>query len=215
LVGDFLYAKAMALVVADGDPTILREITRVTMTMTEGQVMETLKSGDLDLTEGEYLQIIHRKTASLFGACCFIGGALGSLPAAHGEGLRRFGLNFGSAFQLVDDTLDFVGKEQHLGKPIGSDLREGKVTLPLIVALQNALPAESAVILRFVNGQDQSSETFQRIVNLIQKYQGIELARKEASRYVQEAKRELQAFADGPAYNLLLELTDFIVKREV
>lgn len=215
LVGDFLYAKAMALVVADGDPHILREITRVTMTMTEGQVMETLKSGDVDVTEDGYLQIIRQKTASLFGACCFIGGVLGELSAAQAEGLRRFGLHFGSAFQLVDDTLDFVGKEQHLGKPVGSDLREGKVTLPLIVTLQNALPFESAVIARFVQGQDQSSEAFQRIVSLIQRYNGIESALKAAGRYVQEAKRELQAFADGPAYDLLLELTDFIVKREV
>ncbi len=215
LVGDFLYAKAMALVVDDGDPHILKEITRVTMLMTEGQVMETLKSGDLRLTEDEYLKIIQQKTAALFGACCFMGGALGSLSTVKTEGLRRFGLHFGTAFQLVDDTLDFIGKEQHLGKPVGSDLREGKMTLPLIVTLQNALPAELEVISHFVDGQDRSSEAFQRIVDLTQKYHGIEYALKEAGRYVQQAKRELQPFADCPAYDLLMELTDFIVKREV
>ena len=215
LVGDFLYAKAMALVVADGDPQILKEITRVTMTMTEGQVMETLKVGDITLSEAAYLRIVQQKTAALFGACCFMGGVLGGLPATRSEGLRRFGLTFGSAFQLVDDALDFIGKEERLGKPVGSDLREGKVTLPIIVTLRHALPGEAAMILDFVRGEDKSAEAFQRIIALMQKYNGVEYVLKEAGRYVEQAKLELQAFADAPAYDLLLELTDFIVKREI
>ena len=215
LVGDFLYAKAMALVVDDGDPQILKEITRVTMRMTEGQVMETLKIGDIGLTGAEYRQIIRQKTAALFGACCYIGGVLGGLPAERSEGLRRFGITFGSAFQLVDDALDFTGKEQRLGKPVGSDLREGKVTLPVIIALQHASPEESAIIDRFVRGDERSPETFQDIVALIQRYNGIEYALREAERFIEQAELELQGFADGPAYDLLMELADFIVKREV
>jgi octaprenyl-diphosphate synthase len=215
LVGDFLYAKAMALVVDDGDPLILKEITRVTMRMTEGQVLETLKIGDTSLTEVEYQQIIHQKTAALFGACCYIGGALGGLSAERAQGLRRFGLAFGSAFQLVDDALDFIGQEQRLGKPVGSDLREGKLTLPVIVTLQHASADESDLILRFVRDDNRSPIAFQRIVALIQKYDGIEYALREAGHYVEQAELELQGFADGPAYNLLMELTDFIVKREV
>jgi octaprenyl-diphosphate synthase len=215
LVGDFLYAKAMALAVDDGDPHILQEITRVTMAMTEGQVLETLKTGDLSLTLEEYLRIIRQKTAALFGACCFIGGALGRLPTAKTEGLRRFGLAFGTAFQLVDDALDFIGTEQSLGKPVGSDLREGKVTLPVIVTLQHATQQEAEMIAAFVRSGDKSPEAFRDIVALIHKYEGIEYAQKEAGRYVEQAKRELQAFADGPTYDLLLELTDFIAKREV
>lgn len=215
LVGDFLYAKAMALVVEDGDPQILKEITRVTMTMTEGQVMETLRIGDTSLTEVEYRQIIRQKTAALFGACCYIGGVLGGLPAARTEGLRRFGMTFGSAFQLVDDALDFIGKEQRLGKPVGSDLREGKVTLPVIVTLRHASPDEAEVISRFVRGGDRSPDAFQDIVVLIQKYDGIAYVLREAGRFAEQAELELQGFADGPAYDLLMELTDFIVKREV
>jgi octaprenyl-diphosphate synthase len=215
LVGDFLYAKAMALVVDDGDPQILKEITRVTMTMTEGQVMETLRVGDTSLTGAEYRQIIRQKTAALFGACCYIGGVLGGLPAERSEGLRRFGITFGSAFQLVDDALDFTGKEQRLGKPVGSDLREGKVTLPVIITLQHASPDESAIIDRFVRGDDRSPEAFQDIVALIQRYNGIEYALREAERFVEQAELELQGFADGPAYDLLMELADFIIKREV
>jgi octaprenyl-diphosphate synthase len=215
LVGDFLYAKAMALVVDDGDPQILKEITRVTMTMTEGQVLETLRVGDTSLTGAEYRQIIRQKTAALFGACCYIGGVLGSLPAERSEGLRRFGITFGSAFQLVDDALDFTGKEQRLGKPVGSDLREGKVTLPVIITLQHASPDESAIIDRFVRGDDRSPEAFQDIVALIQRYNGIEYALREAERFVEQAELELQGYADGPAYDLLMELADFIVKREV
>jgi octaprenyl-diphosphate synthase len=215
LVGDFLYAKAMALVVDDGDPQILKEITRVTMTMTEGQVMETLRIGDTSLTGAEYRQIIRQKTAALFGACSYIGGVLGGLPAERSEGLRRFGITFGSAFQLVDDALDFTGKEQRLGKPVGSDLREGKVTLPVIITLQHASPDEAAIIDRFVRGDDRSPEAFQDIVALIQKYNGIEYALREAEGFVEQAELELQGFADGPAYDLLMELADFIVKREV
>ena len=215
LVGDFLYAKAMALVVDDGDPQILKEITQVTMTMTEGQVMETLKIGDTSLTGAEYRQIIRQKTAALFGACCYIGGVLGGLPTGRSEGLRRFGITFGSAFQLVDDALDFTGKEQRLGKPVGSDLREGKVTLPVIITMQHALPAEVELIGRFVRGDDQSPEAFQTIVGLVQRYNGIEYALREAERFVEQAELELQGFADGPAYELLMELADFIVKREV
>jgi octaprenyl-diphosphate synthase len=215
LVGDFLYAKAMTLVVDDGDPQILKEITRVTMTMTEGQVMETLRIGDTSLTGAEYRQIIRQKTAALFGACCYIGGVLGGLPAERSEGLRRFGITFGSAFQLVDDALDFTGKEQRLGKPVGSDLREGKVTLPVIITLQHASPDEAAIIDRFVRGDDRSPEAFQDIVALIQKYNGIEYALREAEGFVEQAELELQGFADGPAYDLLMELADFIVKREV
>jgi octaprenyl-diphosphate synthase len=215
LVGDFLYAKAMALVVDDGDPQILKEITRVTMRMTEGQVMETLKIGDTSLTGAEYHQIIRQKTAALFGACCYIGGVLGGLPAERSESLRRFGITFGSAFQLVDDALDFTGKEQRLGKPVGSDLREGKITLPVIITMQHAAPEESAIIGRFVRGDDRSPEVFQEIVALIQRYNGIEYALREAERFVKQAELELQGFADGPAYDLLMELADFIVKREV
>jgi octaprenyl-diphosphate synthase len=215
LVGDFLYAKAMALVVDDGDPQILKEITQVTMTMTEGQVMETLRIGDTSLTGVEYQQIIRQKTAALFGACCYMGGVLGGLPAGRSEGLRRFGLTFGSAFQLVDDALDFTGKEQRLGKPVGSDLREGKVTLPVIITMQHALPDEVELIGRFVRGDDQSPEAFQDIVALVQRYNGIEYALREAERFVEQAELELQGFADGPAYELLMELADFIVKREV
>jgi octaprenyl-diphosphate synthase len=215
LVGDFLYAKAMVLVVDDGDPQILKEITRVTMAMTEGQVLETLRIGDTNLTGAEYRQIIRQKTAALFGACCYIGGVLGGLSGERAESLRRFGITFGSAFQLVDDALDFTGKEQRLGKPVGSDLREGKVTLPVIVTLQHASPDEAALIKRFVHGDDRSPEAFQDIVALIQRYNGIEYALREAERFVEQAELELQGFADGPAYDLLMELADFIVKREV
>jgi octaprenyl-diphosphate synthase len=215
LVGDFLYAKAMALVVDDGDPRILKEITRVTMAMTEGQVLETLRIGDINLTGAEYRQIIRQKTAALFGACCYIGGVLGGLPAERTESLRRFGITFGTAFQLVDDALDFTGKEQRLGKPVGSDLREGKVTLPVIVTLQHASPDEIAIVERFARGDDRSPEAFQDIVALIQRYNGIEYVLREAERFVEQAELELQGFADGPTYDLLMELADFIVKREV
>ena len=132
LLGDYLYIKSMALALTHDTLDLVRVLCDVTLHMIEGELYQLTKNGDADITEDEHFDIIRRKTAYLFGGCGQIGGMLGKVPTEREQALREYGFNLGVAFQLVDDLLDFTGDAGAVGKPIGSDLREGKVTLPLI-----------------------------------------------------------------------------------
>src|SRR6266853_798613 len=136
LLGDYLYIKSMALALTYDTLEIVRLLCDVTLRMIEGELFQLTKNGDADITEDEHFDIIRRKTAYLFGGCAQIGGMLGKVPTDREQALRDYGFNLGVAFQLVDDLLDFTGDAGAVGKPIGSDLREGKVTLPLIHLLR-------------------------------------------------------------------------------
>ena len=136
LLGDYLYIKSMALALTHDTLDLVRLLCDVTLRMIEGELYQLTKNGDADITEDEHLEIIRRKTAYLFGGCAQIGGMLGTVTEEQEEALREYGFNLGIAFQLVDDLLDFTGDAKALGKPIGADLREGKMTLPLIHLLQ-------------------------------------------------------------------------------
>src|SRR5437867_3902899 len=132
LLGDYLYIKSMALALTHDALEVIRLLCDVTLRMIEGELYQLTKNGDADITEDEHFDIIRRKTAYLFGGCAQIGGMLGGIGAEREQALREYGFNLGITFQLVDDLLDFTGDAEAVGKPIGSDLREGKVTLPLI-----------------------------------------------------------------------------------
>src|SRR5207245_2823288 len=132
LLGDYLYIKSMALALTHDELEIIRLLCDVTLRMIEGELYQLTKNGDADITEDEHFDIMRRKTAYLFGGCAQIGGMLGKVSGEHERALQEYGFNLGMAFQLVDDLLDFTGDAQAVGKPIASDLREGKVTLPLI-----------------------------------------------------------------------------------
>src|SRR5438128_5582148 len=148
LLGDYLYIKSMALALTHDAIEIIRLLCDVTLRMIEGELYQLTKNGDADITEEEHFDIIRRKTAYLFGGCAQIGGMLGKVSAERQEALREYGFNLGIAFQLVDDLLDFTGDTAAVGKPIGSDLREGKVTLPLIHLLRQSNDGEGARIVR-------------------------------------------------------------------
>src|SRR4051812_39930852 len=136
LLGDYLYNKSMALALTHDTLDIVRVLCDVTLKMIEGELYQLTKNGDADISEDEHFEIIRRKTAYLFGGCAQIGGMLGKIPTEREQALREYGFNLGIAFQLVDDLLDYTGDAQAVGKPLGSDLREGKVTLPLIHLLK-------------------------------------------------------------------------------
>ncbi|HET7876732.1 MAG TPA: polyprenyl synthetase family protein, partial [Methylomirabilota bacterium] len=142
LVGDHLYSKSFALMVQDGDRRILETLARATVSMTEAEVFQLERKRSGTTTEADYLRIITQKTASFMSACCRIGALLGDAGPAGVEGLTRYGLDIGIAFQISDDSLDFVADETRLGKAVGADLKEGKRTLPLIATLDRAGPAE-------------------------------------------------------------------------
>src|SRR4051794_14423895 len=136
LLGDYLYIKSMALALTHDTLDIVRLLCDVTLRMIEGELFQLTKNGDADITEDEHFDIIRRKTAYLFGGCAEIGGMLGKVGAEREQALREYGFSLGIAFQLIDDLLDVTGSAEALGKPVGSDLREGKMTLPLIHLLQ-------------------------------------------------------------------------------
>ena len=138
LLGDYLYIKSMALALTHDTLDIVRLLCDVTLKMIEGELYQLTKNGDADITEDEHFDIIRRKTAYLFGGCAQIGGMLGKVSTEQEQALREYGFNLGIAFQLVDDLLDFTGDASAVGKPIGGDLREGKVTLPLIHLLRQS-----------------------------------------------------------------------------
>jgi octaprenyl-diphosphate synthase len=138
LVGDFLYSNALRLAVSQKSQKIMEALSDATTRMTEGEILQLVKMGDPDITEDEYLDIISAKTASLISAACRIGAILGSLPEGRENALAQFGLKAGIAFQMADDILDYMADEGELGKRLGKDLREGKITLPLIYLLKTA-----------------------------------------------------------------------------
>lgn len=214
LVGDFLYAKAMDMALEDNDRRVLKEITDVTLAMTEGQILETRKLWDLTITEEEYYQIISRKTASLFAASCYIGGVLGESSPQELTALRHFGMNLGIAFQIVDDALDFMAQEDRLGKPVGRDLREGKITLPLILTLQKATHKEYRFIEKFTHAKEKTDDGFLHIVTILNRYNMLCRVLEEAKIYVDRAKQALQIFETSLMTKLLMELADYVVKRE-
>src|SRR5207248_2171777 len=150
LLGDYLYIKSMALALTHDALEIIRLLCDVTLRMIEGELYQLTKNGDADITEDEHFDIIRRKTAYLFGGSAEIGGLLGKVSPERQQALREYGFNLGIAFQIVDDLLDFTGDADAVGKPVGSDLREGKVTLPLIHMLGHVKDARPAAIVRDV-----------------------------------------------------------------
>src|SRR5205814_7762152 len=148
LLGDYLYIKSMALALTHDSLDLVRVLCDVTLHMIEGELYQLTKNGDAGITEDEHFEIVRRKTAYLFGGCAQIGGMLGKVPSDREQALREYGFNLGVAFQIVDDLLDFTGDIETVGKPIGSDLREGKVTLPLIHLQRQSRDGGAARIVR-------------------------------------------------------------------
>src|SRR5205814_2852806 len=158
LLGDYLYIKSMALALTHDSLEIIRLLCDVTLRMIEGELYQLTKNGDADISEEEHFDIIRRKTAYLFGGCAQIGGMLGKVSPEQEQALREYGFNLGIAFQLVDDLLDYTGDAATVGKPIGSDLREGKVTLPLIHLQRQEQDGIASRIIRDVIGSRAVTE---------------------------------------------------------
>lgn len=214
LVGDYLYAKAMGLALSDKDHLVMKTVSDVTIAMAKGQVIETLKQRDLSITEEDYYHIIANKTASLFSSCCTIGAVLGGVSPQQRARVATFGHHLGMAFQMADDTLDFVAPEAKLGKPVNNDLKEGKITLPIIAALQQATPQEVQLVTDYVH-QGQSTEAdLQQVIALLHKYDTLRFTMTQARDHITRAKQQLAAFAPSPALDVLRTLADFVISRE-
>ncbi len=215
LIGDYLYSKAMSLSLADKDHQVMETISDVTMEMAKGQVIETLKQRDLTISEADYYRIISSKTASLFAASCTIGALVGAVSVQQRAALTAFGNELGLAFQIADDTLDFVAPEARLGKPVNSDLKEGKITLPIIVAMQHATPGEVQTITDYLDNEQLTDSDAQTILAILEKHNALQTTMGKAHDHITKGKQFLDAFPASPALDTLYALADFIIARDV
>jgi octaprenyl-diphosphate synthase len=215
LVGDFLYSQAFKLIVEDGDRDIQTLLTSAAITMVEGETAQLIKCGDIAVTEDEYLKVIADKTAILISASCALGAMLSKAPDESIDALTRFGMKLGIAFQVTDDTLDYVADEEEFGKAIGMDLKEGKITLPLIRTLHQCAAHEKDLVKDALTGKEFDGGSVSRISALIEKYDGIEYALNRAKGFIDEAKTSLELFADSFPQQALVTISDYIVQRRL
>jgi len=214
LVGDHLYSRSFDLLVRDNDRAIMETLARATVSMTEAEVFQLERKRSGVTTEADYVRIITQKTASFISACCRIGGLLGGIPAAQLEALTRYGLDIGIAFQISDDSLDFVADQDRFGKAIGADLREGKRTLPLITMLER-LPREDGERVReMLRHKTLAPAEIEEIRRLVLKHDGVDYAQERAHAYALAAKRDLEAFAPSEERDVLSLVADFVVGRD-
>ena len=214
LVGDHLYAKSFAMLVRDNDRAVMETLARATVSMTEAEVFQLERKRAGVTTEADYVRIITQKTASFMSACCRIGALLGGVPEEQVEALTRYGLDVGVAFQISDDSLDFVADQDRLGKAIGADLREGKRTLPLIAMLERATAAEAEQVRMALRRRTLPPAEIEEIRRLVLQHEGVEYALERAHAYAEAAKADLGPFPPSEERETLALVADFVVDRD-
>jgi len=214
LVGDYLYTHSMNLALAEGNLEVLRLLSNATIRMIEGEILGLETNGRADLSVEDYFNIVERKTAMLFGACCRIPGFLVDLPESTASALHTYGFNLGICFQLIDDLLDFTSSTEVLGKPALSDLKEGKITLPLILAMPRATDREREIMTRVVSRKSFDGVDPQEILDIVERYQTLHETREIARDYANRARAALQPFPSSAAKEALEYALDFVMERD-
>ncbi|MCX5717522.1 MAG: polyprenyl synthetase family protein [Nitrospirae bacterium] len=212
LVGDFLYSNALRKAISFKDQRITEALSKATTSMTEGEILQLQKTADINITEDEYIKIISAKTGLLISAACRIGAILSIRPAAEENALAMFGVKAGTAFQMADDILDYMAEESELGKKLGKDIGEGKITLPVIYLLKGASGAEKEEIKQII--EKPSEEGLSRILALFRQYSVLEESLKRAQALVDKAKDELSIFPDSPDRDAMLSLAAYAISRD-
>ncbi len=214
LVGDFLLARALNLMNSCGDVGVIDSITRAAGKLAEGQVLEAMSSKKLlASTEEMCLKIIEYKTASLLESCGEVGAILADASPREREAVTAYSRNVGFAFQIIDDALDYAADETEFGKRLGQDIREGKMTLPLLYSMERATEEERRRVMDIMNNGQLDEEQTREVLEMVRNYGGTERCAEVAERYVEAAKSSLEAIGDSPFKDSLLELADFIVRR--
>jgi octaprenyl-diphosphate synthase len=213
LVGDFLFARSFELMVEDGSLRVLEILSRAAAVIAEGEVGQLVTANDTTTTEAAYLEVIEAKTAALFAAASRIGAVVAERPAAEEEALERFGRNLGIAFQLIDDMLDFSARQSELGKTVGDDFRDGKITLPILIAFARGDAEEREFWRRTLEECDQRPGDLERAMHLVEQSGALAETLRRAKTYADEAAAALAGFPDGNLRRALIEATEFATAR--
>jgi len=214
LFGDYLFSRSFTVLCQLGYPEIVRALANTINLICEGELKQISRAYDWDLNEEDYLSIIEKKTASLFSFSCFCGGHLGRVEANEIEALVNYGLNFGIAFQMVDDCLDFVGDERVIGKSLGSDLRKGKITLPLIYLLSSTPQKVRKKIIKFISSEQNDVVTIV-IKEMLQKYQVMHRCAEKIIQYMEKTKKEIKKIKNVNARKSFMNISDYILVNPV
>ncbi len=213
LMGDYLLSRGLLIAVEGKDYDFLEVITNTVKRMSEGELLQIRKTRKLDIDEPTYFRIISDKTASLLETCCKIGALSASSDNRYHETMREFGEKIGIAFQIRDDILDYDGNTSTTGKPIGGDIKEKKITLPLIYSLNQVSKNEASEIRRLIK-DGEKKESVKEIINFVRKNNGINYANETALSYSAKAKELLDIFPDSPGKLALQTLVDFVIDRK-
>jgi octaprenyl-diphosphate synthase len=212
LAGDFLFSTALYLATSSDNLKMVSLLSEATKRLSQGEILEIVKTENLDLTEEEYLEIIAGKTATLMAAACRLGAVLACAPKESEEALHRYGYHIGLAFQIIDDVLDYVSYEETFGKPVGQDLKEGKNTLPLIYTLKRCSSKERQEIAGLF--KKRTRKNISKIMKKVEAYDGLNYARNKAKEFIDTGKSALSLFPEGPNKKCLQEAAEFIIERQ-
>lgn len=214
LVGDFLFTRSFQLMVEDGSLDVLRILSNASAVIAEGEVLQLTTANDVRTSEQAYLEVIRAKTAELFAAACRIGAVVAARPQAEEEALRTYGLNLGLAFQIIDDVLDYSAGEARLGKRIGDDFREGKITLPVILAYNRGGEAERYFWRRTLEDLEQQDGDLEKAIDLLTRSNALKDSADRARHYGAIARDALGLFPEHPIKSAMLDVIDFTLDRE-
>lgn len=214
LVGDFLFSRSFELMVEDGSIDVLRILSHASAVIAEGEVLQLTTTNDSTTSEQAYLEVVRAKTAELFAAAGRIGAVVAGRPSSEEEALRTFGLNLGIAFQIIDDVLDYSAEQARLGKTVGDDFREGKITLPVILAIHRGSEAERAFWHRTLDETNQREGDLEHAQDIMRRHNTLRDSIERARHYGAIARDALGLFSDHPIKQALLDIIDFTVERE-
>jgi octaprenyl-diphosphate synthase len=214
LAGDWLYMQAFQVALKERNFHVLDLLIGLTQLMVEGELIQLDRIGRIQITEADCMELADRKTACLFSACARLGAVAANAPTTTEEKLGDFAWNLGMAFQLIDDMLDFVSRESTLGKPVGGDLREGKVTLPLVYALQTASPAESRMIETVLRDRNYDGVPFADVHAMVESRGGVRRTRERAAQFTERARQIVNEFPESTWQRALCMLTDLVTERD-
>lgn len=213
LVGDFLFSKSFQMMVNSGSLEILRILSDAASVIAQGEVLQLSTTSDIETELPAYLNVIESKTAALFAAASEVGPVLSERPDEERQAMRRYGMKLGTAFQIIDDALDYSADQKKLGKDIGDDFREGKMTAPVIFALQHADHKEKDFWQRTLGDKDQNDDDFIQAMIYITKHRALERTLNLAQQYAEEAKNELRLAPNNIYKKLLADLADYTLSR--